>query len=1094
MTEPATSYHLVRPSLTVAPPVLDEQQQRVVDHAGGPLLVLAGPGTGKTTTLVEAIVRRIEEGTHPDRILALTFSRKAAEQLRDRVTARVGRTMSASMGSTFHSFAYGLIRRYAPAELYEGPLRLLSAPEQDVVLQELLSDAPESIRWPDALRRAARHPRLRARGARGAGPGPREGAGRRRRWSGWARSTACPSTSPPAASSSSTSPSSTPRRGRLRRPDPAGRPRGRRSTATSCARATPTSSSTSTRTPTPARWPCSRRSPATAATWSSWATRTSRSTRSAAPTCAASSSSRPSSRGRRHARPRWSRSARPAGSARACSTRRPRIAARLGAAAEHPRDASREAFLATPARARPARRRSGRRPHLRHRPRRDRAPGRPAPPRAPRGRRAVVRDGGAGPVRPPDHPARCAARSAPPASRSRWPPTTRRSSASPPCCRCSRPAARCSTSTTTDPDRPGYVDPARAEGLLDRRRWPASTRPTSAAWPGRCAWREKARAQAEDRLPSALAGAAPRRRCVDPAGPRRRWTPGRAGGGHGRGARRSAAPHAGLSSTGATAEEVLWTLWSGTRGRAGSARRRVEPGGAAARSAHRDLDAVWPSSRRRPAPRSTAATPASSRSWPPWPPSRSRRTPSPSGAFAATPYACSPRTGPRGSSGGWSSSPTSRRTAGPTCGAAPRCSGADRIGARRAGPADDDPRLLAEERRLFYVACTRARERLVVTAVRSTDDDGEQPSRFLAELVPDVDLWRHHAAGPTAAVAGRTGRRAAPHVRRPDQARAAAPGRRPPPGSAGAEAHAHGEALVPAADPASWWGTPGGLAAPYQPRARPGRAGPDLGEHADLAGDLPGAVVPDPRGRGRASRHTRRRASATSCTPSPTGSAARSWPAAPAPTRGGRADGARRPGLGPDAVPDPVVTGAERERRPQARWSGSSPGTTARPAQAAGHRAADCRHGRRRCPTATEVRLDGYADRLELDAEGRVVVVDLKTGKYAPTKDEVAEHPQLGLYQLAVDARRRSTSSSAGCRPRWSRAVAAAAARPTSELKVQRQEPQQPGDDGPGTIEQRAADRPAARLRDEEFPARPATTAATATSCPSARPRAPARW
>ena len=154
MTDPATTYRLVRPSLTGEPPVLDEQQQRVADHDGGPLLVLAGPGTGKTTTLVEAIVRRIEEGTHPDRILALTFSRKAAEQLRDRVTARVGRTMSASIGSTFHSFAYGLIRRYAPAELYVGPLRLLSAPEQDVVLRELLQDHPESIRWPDDLRHA----------------------------------------------------------------------------------------------------------------------------------------------------------------------------------------------------------------------------------------------------------------------------------------------------------------------------------------------------------------------------------------------------------------------------------------------------------------------------------------------------------------------------------------------------------------------------------------------------------------------------------------------------------------------------------------------------------------------------------------------------------------------------------------------------------------------------------------------------------------------------------------------------------------------------------------------------------------------------
>ncbi|HEY9562822.1 MAG TPA: ATP-dependent helicase, partial [Nocardioides sp.] len=151
-----TSYRLITGSAdAVAVPRLDEFQQQVVDHPGGPLLVLAGPGTGKTTTLVEAIVDRVDNrGAAPDSVLALTFSRKAAEQLRDRVTARLGRTMSSTMSSTFHSFAYGLVRRYAPAELYEAPLRLLSAPEQDVVLQELLSDAPESVAWPDSLRRA----------------------------------------------------------------------------------------------------------------------------------------------------------------------------------------------------------------------------------------------------------------------------------------------------------------------------------------------------------------------------------------------------------------------------------------------------------------------------------------------------------------------------------------------------------------------------------------------------------------------------------------------------------------------------------------------------------------------------------------------------------------------------------------------------------------------------------------------------------------------------------------------------------------------------------------------------------------------------
>ncbi|NPC96000.1 ATP-dependent DNA helicase [Nocardioides sp. zg-DK7169] len=150
-----TTYRLVRQPAAPTVPTLDEHQQRVVDHPGGPLLVLAGPGTGKTTTLVEAIVDRIEErGARPEGVLALTFSRKAAEQLRDRVTARLGRTTATTLSSTFHSFAYGLIRAYAPAELYEAPLRLLSAPEQDVVLRELLTDSPESVRWPDSLARA----------------------------------------------------------------------------------------------------------------------------------------------------------------------------------------------------------------------------------------------------------------------------------------------------------------------------------------------------------------------------------------------------------------------------------------------------------------------------------------------------------------------------------------------------------------------------------------------------------------------------------------------------------------------------------------------------------------------------------------------------------------------------------------------------------------------------------------------------------------------------------------------------------------------------------------------------------------------------
>jgi len=137
----------------VAAPRLDPTQQAVVEHPGGPLLVLAGPGTGKTTTIVEAVAARIEAGIDPEQILVLTFSRKAAAELRTRITARVGRTIREPLARTFHSYAYGVLRR---AALLRGdaPPRLLTSAEQDAVVAELLrGDAEEegAVRWPAAL-------------------------------------------------------------------------------------------------------------------------------------------------------------------------------------------------------------------------------------------------------------------------------------------------------------------------------------------------------------------------------------------------------------------------------------------------------------------------------------------------------------------------------------------------------------------------------------------------------------------------------------------------------------------------------------------------------------------------------------------------------------------------------------------------------------------------------------------------------------------------------------------------------------------------------------------------------------------------------
>src|ERR1700733_6852241 len=101
-----------RPARSPVAPALDEGQQRVVSHCGGPLLVLAGPGTGKTTTIVEAVAHRVtERGTDPARILVLTFSRKAAGELRQRITARLRGTTSEPLALPFHRHRHGVVRR-----------------------------------------------------------------------------------------------------------------------------------------------------------------------------------------------------------------------------------------------------------------------------------------------------------------------------------------------------------------------------------------------------------------------------------------------------------------------------------------------------------------------------------------------------------------------------------------------------------------------------------------------------------------------------------------------------------------------------------------------------------------------------------------------------------------------------------------------------------------------------------------------------------------------------------------------------------------------------------------------------------------------
>ncbi|MEW1681386.1 ATP-dependent DNA helicase [Streptomyces sp. NPDC093594] len=153
------AYRLVRtPPARVNPPRLDAAQRSVVEHGSGPMLVLAGPGTGKTTTLIESVAARIARGGDPERILVLTFSRKAAVELRDRMALRIG-AAQAPQATTFHSFCYALVRAHQDSDLFVEPLRLLSGPEQDVTVRGLLAGQVDlerlglsHVRWPDELR------------------------------------------------------------------------------------------------------------------------------------------------------------------------------------------------------------------------------------------------------------------------------------------------------------------------------------------------------------------------------------------------------------------------------------------------------------------------------------------------------------------------------------------------------------------------------------------------------------------------------------------------------------------------------------------------------------------------------------------------------------------------------------------------------------------------------------------------------------------------------------------------------------------------------------------------------------------------------
>jgi DNA helicase II / ATP-dependent DNA helicase PcrA len=97
---------------------LNPEQLAATTHPGGPLLVLAGAGTGKTTTLAARVAWLIDEGAAPERVLLLTFTRRAAREMLGRARSYLGRSPHGRhagrvVGGTFHSVAHRFVRRHA---------------------------------------------------------------------------------------------------------------------------------------------------------------------------------------------------------------------------------------------------------------------------------------------------------------------------------------------------------------------------------------------------------------------------------------------------------------------------------------------------------------------------------------------------------------------------------------------------------------------------------------------------------------------------------------------------------------------------------------------------------------------------------------------------------------------------------------------------------------------------------------------------------------------------------------------------------------------------------------------------------------------
>src|SRR3954467_11199801 len=130
---------------------LNEQQLAAVTASPGPLLVIAGAGSGKTRTLTYRVAYLLENGIDPRNILLLTFTNKAARQMLDRVASLLPFDATGIWGGTFHSIGNRMLRRHGTALGYGSGFSIMDREDQKDLINTVVADLridPKELRFP----------------------------------------------------------------------------------------------------------------------------------------------------------------------------------------------------------------------------------------------------------------------------------------------------------------------------------------------------------------------------------------------------------------------------------------------------------------------------------------------------------------------------------------------------------------------------------------------------------------------------------------------------------------------------------------------------------------------------------------------------------------------------------------------------------------------------------------------------------------------------------------------------------------------------------------------------------------------------------